>query len=96
MAGGASVYLTMKLAGWNQIVKTIVKQRLTPAAEDIADRCNTAAGISGGYQAGTEGSGEKQLKRRTWRATVITSNWESVRDNAKHDRLISNLHIGGL
>lgn len=93
MTKGASVHLTMKLAGWNEVVKTIVKQRLAPAAEDIAARCNSAAGISDGYQAGTEGAGEKQLKRRTWRATVITANWEAVRDNAKHDRLIGNLNV---
>lgn len=93
---GASVHLTMKLAGWNEIVKSVVRQRLVPAAEDIASRCNSAAGIKDGYLAGTEGSGEKQLKRRTWRATVIAANWEAVRDNAKHDRLISNMNIGGL
>lgn len=96
MAGGASVHLTMKLAGWNEVVKTIVKQRLTPAAEKIASACNSAAGISDGYQAGTEGEADKRLKRKTWRATVITTNWEAVRDNAKHDRLISNMNIGGL
>lgn len=92
VAKNATGQLTLRRAQVNQIVRQVVKQVLEPAAEDIAAKSNAEAGISDGYRAGTEGSGER-LKKRAYRATVITATAEAIRDNEAHNRLINNLNV---
>jgi hypothetical protein len=80
--------------GWDTVVKQIVDEYLVPAAEAIASQCNSEAGITDGYRAGTEGAQSwLTLKRHDYRATVITATPQAMADNAKHQRLINNLTI---
>jgi hypothetical protein len=78
------------------------------AADRIASACNdesSAAEHPGtymglptndeekrGYRAGTEGEPSKTLKQGSYRATVITTTMAAMADNARHNRLLENLH----
>ena len=48
-----------------------------------------------GYRAGTETEGRTgwQLHKRNYRATVITATEAAMADNARHERLVNNLHV---
>lgn len=56
----------------------------------IADRCNRAAGLADGYRVSSQqGASRPQGRHRT---TVITATYEAMRDNARHNRLVKELH----
>lgn len=98
--------LEMNKAGWDQLLKGIVRDHLSPRAERIAAACNDdlradmpewaseGAQADGGYRAGTEGDPAEQLHKRDYHATVITANYEAMHDNAVHNTLVNNLALG--
>ena len=95
--------------GWEYIEKQVVDNWCEPMAEKIAERCNeesseaehpgfyhgepTTDEEKRGYRAGTEGTPGKRLHHNEYRATVVTATYPAMADNARHNRLISNLHI---
>jgi hypothetical protein len=96
-------------AGWWMVEKQAVEGWAVPMAERIAERCNeeseaaehpghyrgepTTDAEKRGYRAGTEGNPSKTLRQGRYRATVITATVPAAADNARHARLISNLHL---
>lgn len=96
-------------AAWDKILKSIVREHLEPRAVAIAKACNEhlaaetgmahsddsehAPELTDGYRAGTEGLEAKQLRKRTYRATVITATDEAIVDNSRHNTLVQNFHL---
>ncbi|OYN80422.1 hypothetical protein [Mycolicibacterium sphagni] len=80
---------------WSELVAEVVKTEGVRRAEAIADACNSGSGLGdGGYKAGTEGDPSKVLQKGGFRATVITATDAAMADNAAHNRLVQNLHVG--
>lgn len=95
--------------GWEWIEKEVVRKWAVPAADRIAEACNeqsSAAEHPGffngkpttdaekrGYRSGTEGRPGYQLHKRSYHATVITTTKPAMADNARHSRLVMNLHL---
>lgn len=88
--------IELNMDGWDQTLKSIVNNHLSPGAEAIADACNDDSGVPDGYRAGTEGDPKKQLKKRSYRATVITATEDAMKDNAVNNRLVNNFHLGSI
>lgn len=96
-------------SGWRFVEMAAVDSWCRPMAERIAEKSNeesAAAEHPGhyegkpttefekrGYRAGTEGEASKHLHQGNYRATVITTTIPAMADNARHSRLISNLHV---
>ncbi|OZE92455.1 hypothetical protein CH298_02665 [Rhodococcoides fascians] len=75
--------ITYKMAGFRAIRKSPkVVQALKGLADDIADDCNAAANVDDGYVSKISQSASRA------RATVITSNAKSIRDNARNNTII--------
>jgi hypothetical protein len=93
--------------GWEEIEKQAVDGWARPKAEQIARACNeTLEGPSDsgnesteetqnppGYFAGTEGQPGRQLRKGSYRATVITATNEAAADNARNNTLVNHLYI---
>lgn len=96
-------------SGWRFVEIAAVEGWAVPMSERIAAKCNEeseAAQHPGhyhgepttdfekrGYRAGLEGEASKTLHQGRYRATVITTTVPAMADNARHSRLISNLHV---
>ena len=78
--------------GWNAIVKEIIDSQGVDRMKRVADECNAYVETDG-YMVSVEG--DDDLNSRDYRATVITTNGEAIRDNAEHNRLVQNLHRAG-
>jgi hypothetical protein len=93
---------------WNEgnldaMLRGIVKNVLEPRAEAIASACNEASAASAdhderttddekrGYKAGTDGA--KPLRKHDYHATVITTTYAAMADNARHNRMVENFHL---
>lgn len=59
-------------------------------AEAIADWCNS----NGKGRYATSSQQGKRKPQGRWRTTVITADADSMRDNAKHQRLLEGLDAG--
>jgi hypothetical protein len=96
-------------AGWRAVEMAAVEGWAVPMSDKIAEQCNeesaeaehpghyegkpTTDEQKRGYRAGLEGEASKTLKQGRYRATVITTTYPAMADNARHNRLISNLHL---
>lgn len=78
--------------GWDEVVKKVIDDEGVPRMQRVADMSNAYIETDG-YKVSTEG--DKQLGKRSFRATVITANLEAIEDNAHNNRLIQNLHLAG-
>lgn len=100
--------IEFNMAGWDELVRNIVDERLVPKALEVASACNAGLradrrgsgpvlddpGGDDEYVAGTVSiDGGDALTQHDYRATVITRTWEAMRDNAMHNRLTQNFHI---
>jgi hypothetical protein len=101
--------LEFNRAGWRFVEMAAVEGWCRPMADKIADQCNeeseqaehpgyyagkpTTDAEKRGYRAGTEGVASKTLHQGRYRATVITATVPAMADNARHNRLINNLHL---
>ncbi|AID58828.1 hypothetical protein PBI_GAIA_8 [Mycobacterium phage Gaia] len=81
---------TINSKKWSQIVKEVIDTTGVEFMQGVADRCNNHLENGKGYLVSVEG--DDPLNKRDYRATVITASKEAMRDNAKHDRLISEFH----
>lgn len=96
--------LVFNKAGWVEVERQVVEKWARPKAEAIAEACNNESSGSEdhdpatedeerrGYRAGTEGDGNL-LREGDYRATVITTTYAAMADDARNSRMISNLHI---
>lgn len=72
-----------KMAGYRAIRKSPkVTAALKKLADDIAADCNASANVEDGYAA------KVSTGRTRSRATVITTNAKSIRDNARNNTII--------
>lgn len=78
--------------GWDQVVEKVIADEGVPRMQRVADMSNAYIETDG-YKVSSEG--DKQLGKRSFRATVITTNREAIADNARNNRLIQNLHLAG-
>lgn len=91
-------------AGWAEVERQVVANWARPKAEAIAAACNEQSSASGehdpatddeerrGYRAGTQGD-SNLLREGDYRATVITTTYAAMADDARNSRMINNLHI---
>lgn len=77
--------------GWEQVAKHIIETEGVDRMRRVADASNREAGITDGYMVSAEG--DDVLRKRDYRATVITATGEAIRDNAETNRLVTNLHL---
>jgi hypothetical protein len=96
-------------SGWRFVEMAAIEGWAVPTSEKIAEHCNeesaeaehpgtyggkpTTDAEKRGYRAGLEGEPSKTLHQGRYRATVITTTVPAMADNARHNRLISNLHL---
>jgi len=84
--------ITFNKAAWNALAKEVVETEGVRRMKRVADACNGNV-EEDGYKVSVEG--DEPLNKRDYRATVITSDYESMRDNAEHNRLVSEFHQAG-
>ena len=80
-------------AGWDEVVKHVIDTEGVDRMKRVADASNQGLDDPNGYQVSTEG--DEPLSKRDYTATVITASAEAMRDNAKHNTLVKNLHRAG-
>lgn len=101
--------LVFNPSGWRYVEIAAVEGWCRPMADKIADKSNdqseaaehpghyhgepTTDAEKRGYRAGTDGEPSRRLHEGRYRATVIATTVPAMADNARHARLISNLHI---
>lgn len=82
-----------KLGGYAEVRRAPgVRSKLEGISTSIAARCNSRAGITNGYRTSSQQGKQRGSYRGRWRTTVITATAEAMLDNAKHNRLIKELH----
>lgn len=89
----ADFELTFNKKGWQEIAKHVIETEGVARMKRVADAANSGLEDPDGYQVSTEG--DDPLDKRDFRATVITTTPEAMRDNQKHNTLIQNLHRAG-
>jgi hypothetical protein len=83
--------------GWDEVVGEIIHTVAVPMAQSIADACNIEARELADPPPGKDHymvsvQGEGALRMRDYHATVITATAVAMRQNAKHNLLVRNLH----
>lgn len=78
--------------GWDSLVREVVDNEAVPRMRRVADACNGHLDRPG-YLVSVEG--DDQLRKRSYRATVITATGDAMRDNQKHNRLVGEFHQAG-
>lgn len=78
--------------GWQEVVREVIDTDGVDRMQRVADASNAHL-QSDGYKVSTEG--DQPLDKRDYRATVITTTPEAMRDNAKRNTLIKNLPLAG-
>lgn len=74
---------------WNEIVREVIRTDGRRRMQRVADAANQGLDEPG-YLVSDEG--DAPLTKRDYSATVITATPEAMRDNAKNNSLIRNLH----
>lgn len=88
----AKTELTFHAEAWDDIVKGVINEVGVPAMQRVADASN--AGLDRpGYMVSVEG--DDPLRKRDYRATVITATEDAMYDNAKHNTLVNNFYLAG-
>ena len=79
-------------AGWDKIVGDIIDTEGVSRMRRVADASNANLDREG-YKVSVEG--DKPLRKRDFRATVITATDDAKYDNGKNNTLVQNLHLAG-
>lgn len=78
--------------GWDQLVSEVVETEGVSRMGRVASAANRHLDREG-YKVSVEG--KNPLKKRSYRATVITATEDAMYDNQKHDRLVTEFHQAG-
>jgi hypothetical protein len=78
--------------GWDEIVEHVIDTEGVARMQRVADASNANLDRPG-YKVSAEG--DKRLRKRNYRATVITATEDAMYDNAKNQTLIRNLPAAG-
>lgn len=88
----AKTELKIEADGWDEIVKGVINTVGVQAMERVAAASNANLDRPG-YMVSVEGS--KALRKRDYRATVITATEDAMYDNAKNNTLVENFYLAG-
>ena len=77
---------------WDALAKNVVETEGVKRMKRVADACNGHV-EEDGYMVSVEG--DEPLNKRDYRATVITTDAESMADNAENNRLVREFHQAG-
>ncbi len=84
--------ITFHMDGWDAVAKQVVDSEGVDRMQRVADAANAHLDRPG-YKVSVEGA--RPLRKRDYRATVITATEDAKYDNAKNNRLVSEFHRAG-
>lgn len=77
---------------WRELSSEVIAAEGVPRMKRVADAANENLDHEG-YMVSVDGA--KPLRKRDFRATVITATAEAMRDNQKHNRLVVEFYRAG-
>lgn len=84
--------ITFHQQGWDDIAEQVIETEGVDRMKRVADAANENLDRDG-YKVSVEGG--DPLRKRDFRATVITATADAMYDNAKNNRLVSEFHRAG-
>ena len=84
--------ISFNMDGWNQVISNAIATDGVRRFQRVADACNRQARTDQ-YMVSVEGG--NPLRKRDYRATVITAGPVAMRDNAANNSLLFWMHLAG-